>query len=62
MIRCSICELIIDGDQEWFVLTVITDGEPTTGFLCSMDHLTDYVAKTYAMAADPEHPGWLVGG
>lgn len=52
MIRCAICELIIDGDAEWFILTVIEEGDPTTGFLCSLEHLTDYVAKVYATILD----------
>ena len=52
MIRCSICRAPIDFDErEWFILTNVDDGDPTTGFLCSLAHLTDYVAKVYAMLA-----------
>ena len=51
MIQCAICHIVIDGDMDWFVLSVVEAGDPTTGFLCSLDHLSAYVAKVYA--ADP---------
>jgi len=48
--ECAVCGVVIDGDTEWFILTVVEgDGEPTTGFLCSLDHLSAYVAKVYAV-------------
>ncbi len=50
MIECAVCGLVIDDDTEWFILTVVeADGDTTTGFLCSLDHLSAYVAKVYVM-------------
>jgi hypothetical protein len=59
--RCTECDLIIDGDN-WIMLTVKDDDEYTTGVICSTDHLIDYVAAVRAMETDSNHERWNEGG
>lgn len=44
--------------MDWIMLTIKDDTGYTSGFLCSTDHLVDYVALVKAMEHDKLHPRW----
>jgi len=55
---CNECGVVIGGDVGWIMITVKNGGGYSTGFVCSTDHLVDYVATVKAMEHDESHPGW----
>ena len=55
---CNECDQTIEGDMDWIMLTIKDDSGYSVGFLCSTDHLVDYVAVVKAMEHDKLHPRW----
>lgn len=49
---CNECGREIEGDMDWMMLTIKSRVGYTTGFICSTDHLVDYVANVKAMEHD----------